>query len=134
MNKIRLLDVGDEAWYVYKSVLVKCKVKDISVSKSIRRTYNVDEPLGFHLDQDELFEDFDQVQNALQEFYSLEEYRTKMGDIFSIEDRLFYERMQSLKRFSDRYKDDDLAKEIIVKMYPVKKKNIDWFPIESLLK
>lgn len=71
-EEVREFDVGEEVWIIFGTVVVKCKITEVDNQfrkqhPSAYLFYDVDEPIGHSLSEDEFAETSDEALKALYE-------------------------------------------------------------------
>jgi hypothetical protein len=134
--------VGDKVWYHKGTLLVLCTI--VGVDDAFRKKYPkavlyywLDEPIGHHVDAEELYSDFKEAKKDLKMFVkNTREAFEELGRPFR-EDSLPLARKQSArfilsthlkgKKWGKRELVVRKKMEEFLKSYPPKKKGVEWF-------
>jgi hypothetical protein len=161
-DSVREFDVGEEVWIIYPRLAVKCKITELD--DYFRKTeptaylfYDLDEPIGHSLSEDELYETKEEALNDLlcdfeEEVVGLknagvskEEVKaTGTPRLLAFKNDLETSRLKTLgfirgahNNIYNIHKFDDLPQEVkdeaqeMMKQYPHKEEGKDWIRISE---
>ncbi len=149
-SEVREFDAGEEVWIIFGTVVVRCKITE--VDDYFRKQhpnayifYDLNEPIGHSLSEDELFETKEEALEVLREM--LESWKKNEHDVDEetcrfVENRFYTDTLENLRRkntefigathegnkptetntpFVQKFADD------LLKNYPEKIEGKDWF-------